>query len=68
MILCLCKGVSERNIKEMAQSGKTLKEIVETCEASTCCGACAVDLKNIVRKETQDRKMPSARNNACSSR
>jgi hypothetical protein len=25
-------------------------------------------LKNIVRKETQDRKMPSARNNACSSR
>jgi bacterioferritin-associated ferredoxin len=66
MILCLCKGISERKVMEMAQSGQSLKQIVQTCEASTCCGACANDLREIVKKESPKPAPPSSRINPCS--
>ena len=66
MILCLCKGVSDRKVRELAKEGQSLKQIVETCEASTCCGACAWDLREIVRKETTKPENPSTRINPCS--
>jgi bacterioferritin-associated ferredoxin len=66
MILCLCKGISDRKIREMAQSGHSLKQIVETSEASTCCGACAVELREIVKKESPKPNSPSSHINPCS--
>ena len=66
VILCLCKGVSDRKVIEMARNGQTLKEIVETCEASTCCGACAIDLRELVKQEHQGPIHPSQRINSCS--
>ena len=51
MIVCLCKGVSDRKIREMAQEGLNLSQIVSTCEASTCCGACAQSVEEIVLGE-----------------
>lgn len=66
MILCLCKGISDRKIKEMAQAGQTLREIVETSEASTCCGACATDLRELVKSETSKAKATTGLGNPCS--
>lgn len=56
MILCLCKGISDRDIRKMANEGQTLKQIQETSEASTCCGACAWDLREIVKQESTKPK------------
>ena len=66
MILCLCKGVSDRKVKEMAQSGHTLKQIVQSCEASTCCGACANDLRDLVKKESTKPSSTTLGINPCS--
>lgn len=66
MILCLCKGISERKVKELAQSGQSLKQIVQTCEASTCCGACANDLRDLVKRERPRPPQPSSHINPCS--
>ena len=65
MIVCLCMGISDRKVKEMAREGQTLKEIVKSCEASTCCGACAVDLRDLVRSETEKPRPQATRNNDC---
>jgi bacterioferritin-associated ferredoxin len=58
MILCLCKGVSDRKVREMAREGQTLRQIVKACEATTCCGACAPELKVIVKDEKKLPKPP----------
>jgi bacterioferritin-associated ferredoxin len=49
----------------MAREGQTLKEIVKSCEAGTCCGACAVDLRDLVRSETEKPKPQAKHNNDC---
>jgi bacterioferritin-associated ferredoxin len=56
MILCLCKGVSDRKVREMVREGQSLRQIVKSCEASTCCGACAPELKGIVKDEKKSIK------------
>jgi bacterioferritin-associated ferredoxin len=66
MILCLCKGVSDRKVREMAQQGQTLKQIVEVCEAGTGCGACTMDLREIVRDESDKSKPTGIGMNTCS--
>lgn len=66
VIICLCKGVSDRKVREMARNGQTLKQIVESSEASTCCGACAIDLKDLVKQERERPAQPSQRINPCS--
>ena len=55
MILCLCKGVSDRKVVDLVRQGKTLEQIVDTCHAGTGCGACAMDLREIVRNETDQK-------------
>lgn len=64
MILCLCKGISDREVQQMVKEGQTLKQIVETSEASTCCGACAIDLRKIVSAETKKPGSPSKKNDS----
>ena len=51
MIICLCKNVSDRRIKELAGEGKTLCDVVKSCEAGTHCGACTADVRELIRKE-----------------
>jgi len=35
----------------MAKQGQSLRQIITNCEAGTCCGACASDIKEIVKVE-----------------
>ena len=41
MILCLCRGISERTVKAVIGSGaETLDDVAAACEAGSDCGAC----------------------------
>ena len=41
MIVCLCRGVSERHIEDTVAAGaKTVGEVSRACGAATDCGAC----------------------------
>lgn len=50
MIICLCKNVSDHQIREMANQGATPKEVVHKSQAGTCCGACTIEVQDIVRR------------------
>lgn len=64
MIICLCKNVSDREIKDLVCQGKKLCDVVRSSEAGTSCGACTEDIRKIVRGEgltTNNRKQPPVR-------
>jgi bacterioferritin-associated ferredoxin len=45
MILCLCRGVSEREVVEVVERGATtLAEVRRQCGAGTDCGSCVADI------------------------
>jgi len=49
MIVCLCKGVSSRTILDEARRGAcTLKQIRQSCQAGTCCGACVPQIRQLL--------------------
>ncbi len=49
MIVCLCKGVSSRTILDEARRGScTLKQIRQSCQAGTCCGACVPQIRQLL--------------------
>lgn len=59
MIVCLCKNVTELQIEQLVQNGKTtLRDVVETSQAGTCCGACFFEVEKIVEdtRTTHRRK------------
>jgi bacterioferritin-associated ferredoxin len=49
MIVCICKGVSDREIQgAIHQGARTLAAIGNSCGAGTCCGACRGDLQDML--------------------
>lgn len=49
MIVCLCKGVSSRTILDEARRGAcTLKQIRQSCQAGTGCGACVQQIRQML--------------------
>jgi bacterioferritin-associated ferredoxin len=41
MIVCLCRGISERHIEATGAAGaKTARDVSRACGAATDCGAC----------------------------
>ena len=50
MVVCLCKGVSDKKIRWLVQNGaSSLKEVTSLCKAGRDCGACIADVRSIVR-------------------
>ncbi|HWP66396.1 MAG TPA: (2Fe-2S)-binding protein [Candidatus Limnocylindria bacterium] len=46
MILCLCQGVSEREVAEaVARGASTLSEVRRACGAGGDCGACVAHIR-----------------------
>ena len=46
MILCLCRGVSEREVAEVVSQGAaSVSEVRRACGAGTDCGSCVADIK-----------------------
>lgn len=41
MIVCVCRAVSDRTIRQAVTEGaSTLEDVARKCGAGTCCGAC----------------------------
>ena len=49
MIVCLCRGLSERDLRRMLAAGvQSTEEISESCGAGADCGACLSMLDRLV--------------------
>jgi bacterioferritin-associated ferredoxin len=57
MYVCLCKGVTDSQIRSAAESGASIREIRDRLGVMTECGKCACLTKDIV---LSSRKEPSA--------
>ena len=58
MVVCLCKGVSDKKIRWLVQNGATnLKEVTSICKAGRDCGACITDVRSIVRTTRAQLKL-----------
>jgi bacterioferritin-associated ferredoxin len=50
MIVCLCEGVSSREIELAVKDGaQRLEEVAESCHAGIGCGACHEQILEIVK-------------------
>lgn len=49
MVVCICKGISDRRIlKEIQEGNRSLEEIQECCGAATDCGCCARQIREMI--------------------
>lgn len=49
MIICLCLGVSERDIRQAVRAGaNTLESVMAACGAGGDCGACHLMVSDVV--------------------
>jgi bacterioferritin-associated ferredoxin len=57
MLICLCYGISCREIKKLLECGiKTTQELQKKCPAGTGCGLCLDALKKMVRGEEHQKR------------
>lgn len=53
MLVCLCKGVSDRKLLEEIHRGRrTVKELRECCGAGSDCGSCVRQIRDLLREHT----------------
>jgi len=59
MIICLCEGVSDREITLAVKSGaNTLEQIAQKCRAGINCGSCHEQIVKIIEtsKDLEEQK------------
>lgn len=54
MYVCLCKGITDTQIRSAAESGASIREIRDQLGVMTECGKCACLTKDIVRTSRKD--------------
>jgi bacterioferritin-associated ferredoxin len=65
VIVCVCHRVSDRVIRSLASDGCDLKAVRARCGAGTDCGACAAQVRDLVRAElARAERAPCARTEA----
>jgi len=58
MVVCICKGISDRRIlKEIQEGHRSLEEIQECCGAATDCGCCVRQIREILDDEISTKKI-----------
>jgi bacterioferritin-associated ferredoxin len=64
MILCLCKGTTDKVINKVISGGaETVKEVGNQCGAGTCCGMCRADIRELLSLQSDKRDpTPSEKN------
>lgn len=51
MMVCLCKGVSDRTLRWHVQNGAcTLREVMQACKAGTDCGTCVCQVREVIEQ------------------
>lgn len=49
MLVCLCKGVTDRKIRWLVQNGAaSVKSVMKTCGAGSDCGTCLGQVRELV--------------------
>lgn len=48
MIVCVCKGITDRRIREEAAAGRSLEEVLRRTGAGSSCGSCVFAIARIV--------------------
>ncbi|MCP4807978.1 MAG: (2Fe-2S)-binding protein [Proteobacteria bacterium] len=57
MILCLCHGVSDRDVRKHVDDGAgNLHAVSQRCRAGSDCGSCANQLRKVIRKRRDERE------------
>ena len=52
MYVCLCRGITDQDIKDaMANGADSYREVRELLDLGTCCGRCAHEAKSIINEE-----------------
>ncbi|OUY06559.1 bacterioferritin-associated ferredoxin [Acinetobacter populi] len=52
MYVCLCRGITDQDIKDAMQNGaQSYREVREMLDLGTCCGRCAPEAKSIISEE-----------------
>ena len=50
MYVCLCHGLTDQDISENLKNGcHTLKQLQKSCKAGTSCGACIMEISQILK-------------------
>jgi len=56
MILCMCRGVSDRTVRALIAAGaQTRDEVQEACGAGSDCGQCWADLADLLENIRETR-------------
>ena len=59
MIVCLCKGVTDRTIRTLVHEGAcSIRDVGRACDAGRTCGGCRPTIHQLVETETKRRKSP----------
>ena len=59
MIVCHCKGKTNRDIEAAAASGaRTTEQVAVACEAGSCCGGCTPAIAALLRNQRTRKNTP----------
>lgn len=59
MIVCSCKGITDRTIRDLIRNGTcSLRDISRRCDAGRGCGGCRPTIDRLVMTERQQRETP----------
>jgi len=59
MILCHCKGVSDRSVRRAIQCGASnVRDVSRACGAGTGCGGCRPLIQELIRTEQHGTSRP----------
>lgn len=51
MIVCQCRGITDRKIKRLVRKGATTtREIAQATGAGTCCGGCRTEVRQVLNQ------------------
>lgn len=54
MILCLCEAVSDDQVRQAIEAGsRTVVDVRRACGAGRDCGACCVEIRELLRRRQQ---------------
>ena len=49
VLICLCKAVSDKTIRELVDRGATnVKQVMASCKAGSDCGSCLSEVKELI--------------------
>ena len=52
MYVCLCRGITDQDIKDAMQNGaESIRDLRDMLDLGTCCGRCVPEAKTIISEE-----------------